>query len=300
MMRCRRLPPLLLVALGAVVTLAWAADDGGEMVLVPAGEFWMGSAADEVARATAQCRAEGGAQAECAFLAGLEQPRHRIVVDGFHIDRFEVTVERFRRFAVATGYRTTAERDGESLVWARRWFRRQWTDVKGANWRSPDGPGSVPASEQQPVTQVSWFDATEYCRWAGKRLPTEGEWEKAARGREGRRYPWGEAWEPARANGGRHLTAARPVGSYRDGASPYGVADIAGNVAEWVADWFDKDYYARSPERNPSGPATGEARSVRGGGWYSTPVNLRTTARTFKPPETRNTNTGFRCARSAP
>jgi formylglycine-generating enzyme len=274
-------------------------DDGAAMVLVPAGEFWMGSAAEEVARATAECRKGGGESAQCAVLMEAEQPRHRVVLDAFLVDRVEVTTKLFGRFIEATHYRTTAEREGHSTVWVRPFFQRRWTEVADASWRSPDGPGSF-AAPDRPVTQVSWFDAAEYCRWAKKRLPTEAEWEKAARGPDGRRYPWGDTWEPARANGDRLATAPRPVGTYPGGASPHGALDMAGNVAEWVQDWFDKDYYTRGSERGVTGPETGEAKSVRGGGWYSTAVFLRTAARTYKPPEARNTNTGFRCARPAP
>ena len=275
------------------------ADDRAPMVTVPAGEFWMGSTGDEVARATAECQQGGDQAAQCARVMGAEQPRHHVFLDAFLIDRVEVTVGRFGRFVEATGYRTTAEREGRSFVWARHILQRRWTEVDGASWRSPDGPGSS-AGPDQPVTQVSWFDAQEYCRWAGKRLPTEAEWEKAARGPDERRYPWGEAWEPTRARGGRVATAPERVGTFANGASPYGVLDMAGNVAEWIADWFDGHYYTTTPARNPTGPEAGEAKVLRGGGWYSTPVFLRAAARTFKPPRERNTNTGFRCARAAP
>lgn len=225
-------------------------DDDAEMVLVPAGEFWMGSG-DGVSH---------------------EKPRHRVYLDAFHIDKYEVTNTLYQRFISATGHREP----------------RHMSDSK---WNNP----------QQPVVGVSWHDAEAYCRWAGKRLPTEAEWEKAARGTDERRYPWGNEWDKKRANGSESgIGRTTPVGQYPGGVSPYGAEDMAGNVWEWVADWYDADYYQRSPERNPRGPELGSGKVVRGGSWYYQPLNLRLSLRNHHSPDNRFDDLGFRCARGLP
>jgi formylglycine-generating enzyme required for sulfatase activity len=216
------------------------------MVLVPAGEFWMGT--------------DG---------AGDESPRHRVYLDAYHIDKYAVTNALYERFMRATGRQAPAF----------------WNDSK---WNGAS----------QPVVGVSWHDAEAYCRWAGKRLPTEAEWEKAARGTDGRKYPWGDQWDSSRANSSESkLGRTTPVGSYPSGASPYGALDMAGNVWQWVADWYDKDYYKRSPERNPRGPESGQSRVLRGGSWGSNPIHLRTAYRDDETPGYRRYGIGFRCAR---
>ena len=204
------------------------------MVLVPAGEFIMGSNADEIDRLL-----RDWPDANREFFKD-EMPRHQVYLDAFSIDKYEVTNTRFQQFVQATGYRTQAERAG-------------WTYV----WHAPQGLGSTIAGlEQHPVVYVSQEDAKAYCAWAGKRLPTEAEWEKAARGTDGRIYPWGNQFDEKRVRfcdaycllpSKRRSTV--PVGSYEGGKSPYGAYDMAGNVAEWVADWFDATYYQHSPAR---------------------------------------------------
>ena len=241
--------------------------DLGEMVLVPVGEFLMGS--DEY---------------------GDEKPRHRVYLDAFHIDKYEVTNAQFRAFVDGKGYE-------RQEVWSPagwQWRSQEnvsapssWTD---ARWNEP----------RQPVVGVSWYEADAFCRFAGKRLPTEAEWEKAARGTDSRKYPWGDQWDASRANSTESKTGkTAAVGSYPGGVSPYGGHDMAGNVWEWVADWYDTTYYQRSPERNPRGPDAGQSRVLRGGAWYYLPIDLRSASRNDYSPDDRNYFIGFRCARGA-
>ncbi|MBM3219216.1 MAG: hypothetical protein FJZ38_11155 [Candidatus Rokubacteria bacterium] len=223
-------------------------DDGAEMVLVPAGEFTMGSHA-----------------------WADEEPPHRVHLDAFYVDKYETTNALYERFMRA------ANRPAPNF----------WSETK---WNG----------SSQPVVGVSWDDADAYCRWAGKRLPTEAEWEKAARGADGRKYPWGEQWDASWTNSGEsRLGKTAPVGSYPSGVSPYGAHDMAGNVWEWVADWYGKDYYQRSPERNPDGPDSGHTRVLRGGSWNNAPSALRAAVRSSLTPDYRSYNVGFRSARGA-
>jgi formylglycine-generating enzyme required for sulfatase activity len=187
-----------------------------------------------------------------------------------------------------------------------------WDDVPGADWQHPRGPGS-PAEDTHPVVHVSWNDAEAYCAWAGRRLATEAEWEKGARGPDGRLYPWGDDapagnllnfadvnlnidWADTSIDDGYAFTA--PVGSYPAGASPYGALDMAGNVWEWVADWYSDTYYATSPADNPTGPASGDYRALRGGSWLINDWVVRAANRYRVSPIYRVDYLGFRCALS--
>ncbi|HSE92521.1 MAG TPA: SUMF1/EgtB/PvdO family nonheme iron enzyme, partial [Methylomirabilota bacterium] len=245
-------------------------EDGAEMVLIPAGEFWMGDDAEERTR-----------------------PRRRIHLDAYYLDKLEVTNAQFGRFVSAGGYDRQAAwseagwqwRASQSSVIGHPKF---WTDAK---WNQPT----------QPVVGVSWHEADAFCRFVGKRLPTEAEWEKAARGTEGRRYPWGDAVEPGRANTDESRTGrTAAVGSHPSGASPYGVHDLVGNAAEWVADWYAKGYYRVGPERNPPGPAAGGDKAVRGGSWDNKLKDLPSAARRDERPSERGRRIGFRCAADPP
>jgi formylglycine-generating enzyme required for sulfatase activity len=237
-----------------------AGKDGAPMILIPAGEFQMGS--------------NDG--------SGDEKPVHTVYTDSFYMDIYEVTNVQYNRFVNATGRRRSRYHD----------------DPK---YNDP----------YHPVVGVSWHDAVAYAEWAGKRLPTEAEWEKAARdGLKGEIYPWGNLppdgtqcnfadksasggwhseWSDTKAYDGYPLTA--PVGSYMPNG--YGLYDMAGNVWEWCADWYG--YYPDSPERNPVGPDSGTRRVLRGGSWNNTPAHLRVSYRYSREPKKALNYIGFRC-----
>ncbi len=207
-----------------------------------------------------------------------EWPQREIYLDEFMIDQVEVTNERYMKFVQATGHR---------------------------NPPNPYGNGplmSAKGIEDLPVVQVTWYDSKTYCAWAKKRLPTEAEWEKAARGTDGRKFPWGN--DPAtskRTNFDREWSDQKtlyPVGSLPGGDSPYGVKDMSGNAREWVSDWYDADYYQHASEHNPQGPdKKGIVRSIRGGSWHSPIGDIRASARGKGGFALQTHGTGFRCAR---
>ena len=270
--------------------------DEREMVLIPAGEFWMGSTAAEIDRFKQECQRSGDGAPRCRDWFDREQPRHRVVLDAFSIDRYEVTNSAFERFTSQSGFRTTAERVGRGRSLIPLNDQWDWHNIEGASWRAPNGGGDA-APIDHPVVQISWHDAHAYCKWAGKRLPTEAEWEKAARGTDARLYPWGNAWSAAL--GDVNWTTTSRIGLRPDAMSPYGVNDMAGNVWEWVNDWFGATYYQQSPERNPTGPAGGGRKVMRGGAWLQRPLNMRTSFRNSGPPDATYNNVGIRCAKDA-
>ncbi len=206
-----------------------------------------------------------------------ERPRRTIYLKAFMIDKYEVTNAQYLEFIAATGHKEPFNVYGTGSLF----------DVKGI--------GSL------PVVQVTWHDAADYCQWVGKRLPTEAEWEKAARGTDGRQYPWGDVAPSVRhVNFDRDWVAMEtllPVGSLPDGASPYGVHDMSGNAREWVQDWYANDYYRVAPNRNPQGPETGLLKVIRGGSWHSFQSDIRTAARGKGGFALKTHGTGFRCAR---
>ena len=264
-----------------------------DMVLIPAGEFLMGSP-----------------EGEGAF---DEHPQHKVYLDDFYIDKYEVTNVQFKKFIEATGYVTDVERKGFGEVWNPSvGFYSLWF-FKDVNWRRPnawrdDSPYpkvwenyNIMDRMDYPVTQVSWNDAQMYATWSGKRLPTEAEWEKASRGTDGRKWPWGNVFDLNIEGATLHANVAGEslmlVGSFPTGVSPYGVHDMVGNVQEWVADWYAGDYYARSPRNNPKGPDNGIARVLKGGSWrHQKSHHVLNAHREYRVPDYSSNFVGFRCA----
>jgi formylglycine-generating enzyme required for sulfatase activity len=238
-----------------------------------------------------------------------EAPVHEVHISAFLIDRAEVTNAEFAAFVASTGHVTDAERSGRGWHWETR-----WREVASADWRHPHGPhSSLDGLARHPVVQVSWHDARAYCEWAGARLPTEAEWERAARGAGDRSFAWGDSPPDAggkfRASYGSNDCCAAddrdgyrytaPAGSFAPGHSAEGAWDLTGNVWEWVADTFEADYYARSPRVDPRNDAAGVSKVIRGGGWGNNPWGLRATLRHDNPPGIGLSMVGFRCAREA-
>jgi formylglycine-generating enzyme required for sulfatase activity len=282
-----------------------------------------GSAADMVKLESA--RFLMGTEIAEGFAADGEGPVRSIQLDAFYIDRFPVTNERFAEFTQATGYITEAERYAWSFVFAGQlpdvdsgaespanlpWWRK----VDGATWRNPEGPDSSTASRlDHPAVHVSWNDAAAYAEWVGKRLPTEAEWEFAARGElEQKLYPWGDELTPD----GKHLcniwqgefpnvntaedgySFTSPIDAYP--ANGFDLLTITGNVWEWCSDWFSRDYHLVATRNNPLGPSTGQAKVMKGGSYlcHASYCNrYRVAARTSNTPDSSTSNIGFRCVR---
>ena len=267
-----------------------------DMVLIPAGEFLMGSP-----------------EGEGAF---DEHPQHVVYLDDYYIDKYEVTNAQFKEFVEATGYVTDAERKGWGEVWNPREVASDLTLAifSDVNWQRPNTLRTesrphpkiwenynIEDQMDYPVVQVSWKDAQAYATWAGKRLPTEAEWEKAARGTDGRKWPWGNVFD-LNING---ITVHAnidsdwllPIGSFPTGISPYGVYNMAGNAQEWIADWYTDDYYTHSSLNNPQGPDGGVARVLRGGSWrHQKGYHVLNANRDYQVPNYTSNFVGFRCA----
>ena len=245
-----------------------------DMVFIPAGEFLMGSK-------------EGEGDKD-------EHPQHTVYLSAYYIDKYEVTNAQYYQFWLADG--------GE---------KSKHTPASYGNAYSiGDWPEVAKTKPNYPVVGVSWFDAQAYCEWASKRLPTEAEWENAARGTDGRTLPWGNDFNETIDDTNRHSNRwdgddgydnmIAPVGSYPTGASPYGVYDMVGNVWEWVADWYDKDYYNNSPKNNPKGSEKGKLRVVRGGSWRNREYIQRCANRYYCYPDIWGNTLGFRCVKDVP
>ena len=244
------------------------------MVAVPAGAFKMGS--------------HSGRR--------NERPVHSIFLSSFYMDMFEVTNAQFVAFLNDLG--KNADRKGNPLL--RTGSFNAQIEREGMRFKVKSAYRHIDPQDH-PVIQVTWYGARAYCEWAGLRLPTEAEWEKAARGTNGQTYPWGEDLKRGWANSNEDtedFPSTAPVGYFSEGVSPYGVHDTAGNVSEWVQDRYAEDYYYRSPKRHPEGPASGLHRVHRGGSWKENLKNSRVSVRHELGPTLSTGAIGFRCAKS--
>jgi formylglycine-generating enzyme required for sulfatase activity len=235
-----------------------------DMVLIPAGEFIMGS--DDVDKEGLQQRF---GMTKIPYMN--EHPERKVHLDDYYIDKYEITNEKYKEFTDATGHKPPVY------------------------WVNGD---YAPLPDRQPVVMVSWFDADAYCKWRGKRLPTEAEWEKAVRGTDGRQYPWGDEFDQKKANSLGLQGQPTPVGQFPEDVSHYGLFDVVGNVSEWVDDWY-KGY----PGNQYLDEAFGETNKVaRGGSWggighYSFDFYYRASFRNYVKPEFTLNDVGFRCAK---
>jgi len=256
------------------------------MVQIPAGRFQMGMSFDQVSKILKKCTRVDKNCARWWFKD--EMPRHNVYVNKYWIDIYEVSNQKYLEFVKATGHRPALDDTCETeACW------------QGNLWKGSGFPDKI---RNQPVTQVNWHDAAAYCKWRGKRLPTEAEWEKAARGLSGNMYPWGNAAPPGKATYRRKWrgeSTLTDVGSYPNGVSVYGVHDMAGNVWEWVADWYDRNYYKKKINSNPKGPKNGKFKVVRGGSWVNYADTLHSAFRRWSRPEVRFNDTGLRCAKDS-
>ena len=267
--------------------------DGAEMVWVPAGTFLMGSTDEQTAAALKEWPEDLQSQVAVnllkmgKFSLDAEKPQRKVYLDGYWMYKYEVTVAQYRKFCKAT--------------------KREMPPAPDWGWK-----------DDHPMVRVTWQDAADYAKWAGVSLPTEAQWEKAARGTDGRTYPWGNKWDASKCANSveTELKSAQPAGSHASDASPYGCMDMAGNVLECCADWYDPNYYKNAPTRNPKGPSEAvkftvptfgdsiiaSVRVLRGGSWYPGHDhygNFQCAGRYFSGPSRRRSDSGFRCARTA-
>ncbi len=270
-------------------------DMDAQMAVVPSGPFSRGSDDAGVQNGLKVCRETYTSPDDCtASWFKREGPSAQITLDTFEIDRYEVTNAQYSACVAAGGCSTLDY--GQCNIY----------EPSSGTWAiGGKGPGSL-KGPQHPVVCVSWHQADAYCRWAGKRLPTEAQWEKAARGhKDDREFPWGQNWEPTWLNWGElagfgkddGFETSAPVGSFPKNVSPYGAYDMAGNVWEWTADRFKSEYYAEAPTSNPTNTNQGDARVMRGGSWSFAGNGARVAYRYYNDPDVLDDAVGFRCVR---
>lgn len=282
--------------------------DSMEMVYVPSGNFIMGSNNEQLDKAMKDCRKMHDAENDCPrhIYAKQEQPQHELYIDAFWIDKTEVTNAQFCEFLNVNGNQTT---NGV------KWFE-PGAGHRGIIYGYIEETDNVfypkVGFENYPVIEVSWFGAKAYCDWIGGRLPTEAEWEYAAKGTTNNIYPWGNEFNGSIVNYrdatfdfdnlGKDSCFSdgfpmwSPVGSYPDGASWCGALDLAGNVHEWVYDWYADDYYSTSLNENPKGPENGALKICKGGSWYDPSWHVRCSYRKILNPSSARMHwIGFRC-----
>lgn len=256
------------------------------MAWIKGGNFVRGSSFKENQAALKMCRKYDRSCQLWWF--SDEIPVKLITLKSYWIDIYETTNAQYLEFVKATGHRPALD---DTCTTDSCW--------EGNLWK---GESFSPLIKNQPVTQVDWYDAVAYCEWRGKRLPTEAEWEKAARGPSGNIYPWGNGSPKGKATYGKKwqgIATMTNVGTYPGGVSIYGVHDMAGNVWEWVSDWYHRTYYRKSRKKNPKGYTKGEFKVLRGGSWVNFPDSLRSSFRRWSRPDVRFNDTGFRCAKDS-
>ncbi|ABX04345.1 MAG TPA: formylglycine-generating enzyme family protein [Herpetosiphon sp.] len=281
------------------------------MITIPAGFFIQGSNYADIAYYAQLCIDYGAACTELEFDDEFDQngQARQVFLNSYRIDKYEVTNAQFAQFVEQTQYITYAERQGESMILevietAGSKETLNFSAIKGAFWKQPYGPNSsIDDKADYPVIHIHYEDAVAYCTAKHKRLPTEAEWEKAARGVEGWRFPWGNEWKSGLSNHAiplrSHILQVRglqAIGQSPQSISPYGVHDLLGNVSEWTADWYQPSYYQNNPaSQNPQGPELGNSHVKRGGSWATPPGYLHNSWRIGTPDQTTD-RLGFRCA----
>jgi len=326
-------PLLLFFATAAVTSLVAAAiqpkeiqhaADNSVMMVVPAMEFRMGTSDAHPDLPAARLVPGKVKPTEIKFARAWEgwaledeRPQHTVRLKAFAIDRYEVTNAQYRKFVADVTQHSDAAFAHPNQPKGKDHTPRYWKEFNPllkdpAFTRLAQFNATTFTQDDKPVVGIDWFDAYAYAKWAGKRLPTEAEWELAARGTDGRRWPWGNDWQWGLCNiVGEKLGAdvrakgkekdgyiyPAPVGSFPAGRSPFGCDDMAGNAAEWVADWYSPDTYKVDSAENPHGPQTGAERVVRGGSSQNLPSNTRCSIRAHREPEFRSFVLGFRCAK---